>query len=87
MPAANDPKDPEFDRAIQTLESMRNTVERNFRDSQETGDASKANMARQKFLVRMRSIQASQPQAYAEWLKGNARFLRAVEEGRNPIIC
>ncbi|MBS1833828.1 MAG: hypothetical protein JST65_14005 [Acidobacteria bacterium] len=79
--------DIEFERTIQTLESLRHTVERNYRESQETGNAGKANMAIKQFTVRVRSIRASQPDAYAEWVKGNARFLRAVEEGRNPIIC
>ncbi|BDC47869.1 hypothetical protein F183_A01850 [Bryobacterales bacterium F-183] len=77
----------EFERAIQTLETLRSTVERNYRESQETGNTGKANMALKQFAVRVRSIRASQPEAYAEWVKGNARFLRAVEEGRNPILC
>jgi hypothetical protein len=77
----------EFERTIQTLESLRHTVERNYRESQETGNVGKANMAIKQFTVRLRSIRASQPEAYAEWTKGNARFLRAVEEGRNPILC
>ncbi len=79
--------DLDFERALQTLETLRHTVEKNYREAQETGEVSKANMALQRFRVRMSSIKGSQPEAYAEWLKGNARFLRAVEEGRNPILC
>ncbi len=80
-------KDLDFERAVQTLENLRHTVEKCYRESQETGEIGKANMALQRFRVRMSSIRAAQPQAFAEWLKGNGRFLRAVEEGRNPIIC
>ena len=79
--------DPEFERAVQTLETLRTSVESSFREGQETGDMGRARMAQQRFMVRMRNIRSSQPDPYNEWLKGNARFLRAVEEGRNPILC
>lgn len=79
--------DEELEQAVRTLDGLRRTIEDSYRESQETGDTRRMNMALQRFRVRSRSIQSSQPQAYAEWLKGNARFLRAIEEGRNPILC
>lgn len=79
--------EPELEQAMQTLDTLRRTVEDSFREAQETGDSRRTNMALQRFRVRSRAIQSSQPQAYQEWLKGNARFLRAIEEGRNPILC
>ena len=76
-----------FTQAIQTLETMRQSIERTYREAQETGRTGEANIALQRFTVRVRSIRATQPEAFKEWTKGNARFLRAVEEGRNPILC
>ncbi len=77
----------EQEQAIRTLDGLRRTIEDSYRESQETGDTRRMNMAIQRFRVRSRAIQSSQPQAYGEWTKGNARFLRAIEEGRNPILC
>ena len=76
-----------LEQAIRTLDGLRQTIENSYRESQETGDTRRMNMAVQRFRVRSRAIQSSQPQAYAEWLKGNARFLRAIDEGRSPIVC
>ena len=78
---------PDFEQALQTLENLRQSVEQNYRESQETGNVAKANMAIQRFTVRARTIRKDQPAAFAEWLKGNSRFLQAVEQGRNPILC
>jgi hypothetical protein len=79
--------DEELEQAVRTLDGLRRTIEESYRESQETGDTRRMDMAVQRFRVRSHAIQSSQPQAYAEWCKGNARFLRAIEEGRNPILC
>jgi hypothetical protein len=79
--------DEELEQAIRTLDGLRQTIEDSYRESQETGDMRRMNIAVQRFRVRSRAILSSQPQAYAEWAKGNARFMRAIEEGRNPILC
>lgn len=79
--------DEELEQAIRTLDGLRRTIEDSYRESQETGDTRRMNMAVQRFRVRSRAIQSSQPQAYTEWLKGNARFLQAIDEGRSPILC
>jgi hypothetical protein len=77
----------EHSRALQTLEQLRHSVEAGYRELQESGSDLKLKQAQMRFKVRIKAIQAQQPDAYKEWHAGNARFLQAVEQGRNPIIC
>ena len=80
-------KDIEFERALQTLEQLRSSVEKGYRTMQDSGNDGPLKQAQSRFKVRMKAIQSSQPEAFKQWQAGNARFLQAIEQGKNPIIC
>lgn len=69
------------------MEQLRQSVEKGYREMQETGDDGPMRKAQMRFKVRMKALQASHPDACKEWQSGNARFLQAIEQGRNPILC
>ncbi len=77
----------DFETALEALERLRQLVEKNYRESQETGQLGRTHMALAQFRMRSSSIRGAQPEAFTEWMKGNARFFQAVQEGRNPVLC
>jgi hypothetical protein len=83
----DDEKALEHERAMQTMEQLRGAVEKGYRNMQESGDDTDLKRAQMRFKVRMKAIQTSQPEAFKEWQAGNARFLQAMEQGKNPILC
>lgn len=76
-----------YARALQTLEQLRHSVESGYRELQESGNDLKLKQAQMRFKVRIKAIQSQHPDAYREWQAGNARFLQAIAQGRNPILC
>ena len=85
--ATEDQKEIQHQQAIQTLEQLRHAVEKGYREMQETGNDTLVKQAQMRFKVRSKTIRESQPEAFKQWQSGNARFLQAIEQGRNPILC
>jgi hypothetical protein len=80
-------KELEFERTLEILEQLRESVLSGYREMQETGDDGPLKRAQMRFKVRVKAISAAQPEAFRQWRQANSRFVLAVEQGRNPILC